>query len=62
MADGKNDAEYVSDYEWICRSILQQKSTLVCFRANSDEIIGILTLLVLTKADKVTEEIVAKVR
>jgi len=46
-----NDAQYVTDYRMVCRSILQQKSSLVCFRACSDQIVGVQTQYVITKAD-----------
>ncbi|KAJ6639129.1 Arylalkylamine N-acetyltransferase 1 [Pseudolycoriella hygida] len=48
---GRNDAQYVADYRMICRSILQQKTSLVCFRACSDSIVGVQTNYIRTIAD-----------
>lgn len=50
-AGGCNDAQYVADYKMVCRSILQQKSSFACINACSDQIVGVLTHYVLTKAD-----------
>jgi len=48
---GYNDPQYVSDYRMVCRSILQQKSSFACISARSDQIVGVHTQYVLTKAD-----------
>lgn len=46
-----NDAQYLADYGMVFRSILQQKTSFVCFRACSDQIVSVHTTYVITKAD-----------
>lgn len=39
--DGCNDEQHIVDYTLGWRSILAQKTVLVCFKADSDEIVGV---------------------
>lgn len=39
--DGSNDDQHIADYTMAWRSALQQKTVLVCFKADSDEIVGV---------------------
>lgn len=41
MLDGCNDEQHIADYSMGWRSILPQKTVLVCFKADSDEIVGV---------------------
>ncbi|KAG4071497.1 hypothetical protein HA402_011651 [Bradysia odoriphaga] len=51
VVGGSKDAQYIADYGMICGSILRQKSSLICLRASSDQIVGVQTQYVITKAD-----------
>lgn len=39
--DGSDNEQHIADYTLGWRSILAQKTVLVCFKADSDEIIGL---------------------
>lgn len=41
MLDGSNNAQHIADYSLGWRSILAQKTVLVCFKADCDEIVGV---------------------
>lgn len=59
--DGINDKDYVDDYIRLWRVALVQKTTLVCFREGSDEIVGLNVLTVNTKDDTFLTEIAHQV-
>lgn len=41
MLDGSDNEQHIADYVIGWRSILPQKTVLVCFKANCDDIIGL---------------------
>lgn len=59
--DGMNNKDYVDDYLRMWRRALQQKTSLVCFREGSDEIVGLNVLVVNTKNDAFIDEVVQQV-
>lgn len=59
--DGINNKDFVDDYVRLWRGALKQKSSLVCFREDSDEIVGLNVLTVFTKNDKFMGEILQQV-
>lgn len=52
-----NDADAVGDYKAMVQILLRQKLTLVCFRGDSDEIVGINVNFVSSKGEHFWEEI-----
>lgn len=51
ILDGSDNEQHIADYELGWRSILAQKTVLVCFKADSDEIIGVNVNFVNSKED-----------
>ncbi len=41
IIEGSNDEQHIADYSLGWRSILPQKTVLVCFKADSDEMVGV---------------------
>lgn len=41
VLDGSDDKQHIADYTIGWRSVLAQKTVLVCFKAGSDEIVGV---------------------
>lgn len=41
VLDGSVNEQHIADYSLGWRSILPQKTVLVCFKADSDEIVGV---------------------
>lgn len=60
-ADGINDKDYVDDYKRLWRAAMNQKTTLVCFREGSDDIVGLNVLVIHTKEDTFLTEITQQV-
>ncbi|KAG4078556.1 hypothetical protein HA402_002670 [Bradysia odoriphaga] len=56
--NGSNDDQHRADYTLGWRSILAQKTVLVCFKAGSDEIVGINFNFVNSKEDNFFENCV----
>lgn len=48
---GAKDSKHLEDYILSWRPMIEQKVPLVCFKADSDEIVGINMLFVKTKED-----------
>lgn len=59
--DGINDKDYVDDYKRLWRAAMNQKTTLVCFREGSDEIVGLNVLVIHTKEDTFLAELTQQV-
>lgn len=51
----------MADYEMVFRSILQQKLSLVCLRADSNQIVGVHSQYVVTKADDFGKQVYERV-
>lgn len=56
-----NDPEAVEDLETLWKSITIQKSSLVCFKEGSDQIIGVNMNIITGKNDHFLEEICKQV-
>lgn len=51
LAGGGSDKTYYEDYKMTWISMIKQKMPVVCFRAGSDEIVGVNMLFVVSKED-----------
>lgn len=51
LLDGVKDEKHIADYSRGWRALLKQKCALACFRAGSDDIVGVNMNYVLTKDD-----------
>lgn len=56
------DADYAAACRFAYRSLLPQKTSLVCFRAGSDEIAGICMGYIITKGERFYEDVHDRVR
>lgn len=56
-SDGINDPDHVGDYVSAWRAMLPQRATLICLKADSDEIVGMNVNYILTKSDTIAEDI-----
>lgn len=59
-ADGDQDEDYHTDLERMWRGCMEQKTTLVCFREGSDEIIGLNVMIFSIKSDTFMQELEAQ--
>lgn len=57
FTDMANDPESVEDFEMMWKSIAIQKSSLVCFKEGSNQIIGVNMNIITGKDDNFLEEI-----
>lgn len=58
---GSNDKKHFEDYMCAWRSILVQKTPLVCFKEGSDDIIGLNWIFITHKGDEFMEKFYANV-
>lgn len=56
FSGGTNCPMYVEDFKMVWWPMIAQKISLVCYRAGSDEIVGMHMVYVLTKGDNLMEQ------
>lgn len=57
ITDGRLNEAYCKDLERLWRTSMEQKTTLVCFREGSDEIVGMNMMLFCLKDDPYMQQI-----
>lgn len=57
FGDGVKDPKHLEDYKSSWQPMIEQKLPLVCFKAGSDEIVGMNMLFVITKEDTYLENL-----
>lgn len=58
LSDAIHDKDYMDDNKEMWRTVLEQKTSLVCFKEHSDEIVGLSLHLVRTKNDTFSQGLV----
>lgn len=57
VTDGASDPDHIEDYKFIWKSMIAQKTPLVCFKSGSDEIVGLNMIFVSNKDDHFMERV-----